>query len=381
MNGNAIQTAKVTVSHGTGQLVGVPTLNELLSTDPDHFIAKYSDIGAVNLACARGLPNCDESEFPEYLNLLDAIAEAVRKQTERSWRLFKLKPKEFNHSENVFRIFTMEHVFRAQFGIKYDPVVREVTKDRKTLLSCDSTEIFINGIVGEKRTGTCSSLPTFAIAVGRRLGYPLRLILVPNHTLYRWDDGKEVFNLQPTEAGGEVKTDDYFRAWPRQWNEVECEINARTQVWLYSLTPKKEVSKFLCNRALMLRELKRYDEAIQAVTAAECFDPINPACADIHFSIEYAMVGANIPILASGHGPQYLGGVGAGSLLPTVNSFDVPPVQPKRPPHKAMEAADFAEEHYRLVNLINKSNRNHSPQHPSGNPPSEPLYRRLNELL
>jgi len=99
---------------GLGLQSPIPSLHELLHLDPDQFVAKYTDIAAVNLACARGLPNTDESEFPEYLTLLDTIADAVRRETERSWRVFKLKPAQFNNSENVFRLYTMEHVFRGK---------------------------------------------------------------------------------------------------------------------------------------------------------------------------------------------------------------------------------------------------------------------------
>jgi hypothetical protein len=231
--------------------------------------------------------------------LLDTIAEAVKKQTERQWRLFKLKPQQFNHSENVFRCYTMEHVFRVQFGIRYDPVVRDAAKNPGPWRPADSSEVFIHGILSDKRTGTCSSLPTFAIAVGRRLGYPLKLILVPNHTLYRWDDGKEVFNLQPTEAGGEVKTDEYYHTWPRKWNDIDHEFNRRTKVWLHPLTPRKEVSKFLCNRALMLRETQAHREATIAIRAAERFDPTNPACGDIYqnFGLTMATGAVNSPLL------------------------------------------------------------------------------------
>jgi hypothetical protein len=287
---NGTQSSDVAAPHETAHGSPLPTLNELLTADPDQFVAKYTDIGAINLACARGLPNCDDSEFPKYMALLDTIADAVRRHTERSWRLFKLKPAVFNHSENVFRLFTMEHVFRVQFGIRYDPVVREATKNGKPWNTSDSTEIFIHGLLGPKRTGTCSSLPTFAIAVGRRLGYPLKLILVPTHTLYRWDDGQEIFNLQPTEAGGELYPDEYFHQWPRPWDEIDRQINARTKVWLHSMTPRQEVSKFLCNRAIMLRQIKRYAEAFQSLDAAERFDPVNPATADIRCHMEQRMM-------------------------------------------------------------------------------------------
>lgn len=366
---------------GTVSSTVIPTLDELLTADPDQFVAKHTDIGAVNLACARGLPNCDDSEFSKYLALLDTIADAVRKHTERSWRLFNLKPAQFNRSENVFRLYTMEHVFRVQFGIRYDPIVRVATKSPGSWRPADSSEVFIHGILSDKRTGTCASLPTFAIAVGRRLGYPLKLVLVPNHTLYRWDDGKGVFNLQPTEAGGEVKPDEYFHTWPRVWDQTDHQLNARTKVWLNSLTPRREVSKFLCNRALMLRDTKRHPEALEAIRAAERFDPINPACADTYHSVEYAMAGGDVSSLLSGNGPLFTGRLGVGSVLPPMSSFDVPPVQPKRPPQQSRGQLDFAMEHARLVQLINESNRNRSPQYPNGNPPTEPLMRQLAELL
>ena len=270
----------------------VPSLQELLFTDPDHFVSKYTDIAAVNLACARGLPKADESQFPGYLALLDKMAEAIRLKTDKSWRLFKIKPAEFHHSENVFRVFTMEHVLRVQFGVKYDPVVTRLT-DHGTKHdgwnTTDSTEIFIHGVTSEKRTGTCSSLPTFSIAVGRRLGYPLKLIRVPNHTLFRWDDGKEKFNHQHTDTGGEIFPDEYFHSWPRKWDESDYDLSARTKVWLHSMTPRQEVSKFLCNRALLLRELGRFQEGLEAVAAAERYDPINPACAEIALHIQEVM--------------------------------------------------------------------------------------------
>jgi hypothetical protein len=213
------------------------------------------------------------------------MAEAVRVKTEKSWRVFRLKPSEFQDSENVFRVFMMEHVLRMQYGVKYDPLVADITASGKKWISDDSTEIFIHGVLSEKRTGTCSSLPTFSIAIGRRLGYPLKLVRVPNHTFFRWDDATEKFNHQHTDCGGEIKTDEFFYGFPRKWNQEDFAMNARTKVWLHSLTPMQEVSKFLCNRTLVLRDTERFEEGLEAIAAAERFDPTNPACAQIAMNI------------------------------------------------------------------------------------------------
>ena len=396
MSGTVVQDAPRAPSWQLARtgVAPVPSADDLLTADPDQFVAAHTDIAAVNLACARGLPKCDESEFPKYLTLLDTIADAVRRHTDKSWRLFKLKPQQFHNSENVFRIYTMEHVFRVQFGIKYDPVVREITEGGNRWMTDDSSEVFIHGILSDKRTGTCSSLPTFAIAVGRRLGYPLKLVLVPNHTLYRWDDGKDVFNFQHTEAGADVRTDESFYTWPRKWDAIDFEINARTKVWLHSLTPRKEVSKFLCNRALMLRDIGRYSEALEALDAAARFDPINPAVEDIGRSVEYAMAGGDVAALIAGKvDPNFIGLTGSGPLVPPETDFHLsasfltdevisrdtasrllmasrpqPKPQPQDLDAKLKEQWNFSEDYYQLVNLINESNRNRSPQHPHGNP-------------
>ncbi len=265
--------------------LAVPTLDHLLSAEPQSLLEEFSDIAAVNLACARGLNNVDEHAFPDYLSLLDKIAEAVAKETDRCFRLFKLKPAQFNHSEAVFRIYTMEHVFRVQFNIKYDPLIQKSLESGFQWKSSDSTEVFIHGVLSDKRTGTCSSLPTVAIAVGRRLGYPLKLVLVPNHTLYRWDDGDDRHNYQHTESGGDIRSDDYFFSWPRSWTEYDYTINRQTNVWLHSMNATQEVSKFLCNRAIMLCDAERFDEAMQSIEASQRFDPINPACRHIALNI------------------------------------------------------------------------------------------------
>jgi regulator of sirC expression with transglutaminase-like and TPR domain len=165
--------------------------------------------------------------------------------------------------------------------IQYDPLVADRTNSEDIFITTDSTEIFIHGILSDKRTGTCSSLPTFAIAVGRRLGYPLKLVLVPNHTLYRWHDEHEQHNYQHTQAGGDIHPDEYFLTWPRPWDDLEHAINRQTNYWLTSLTPTQEVSKFLCNRSLLLYYQERFSEAADSAEAANRYYPGNPMCSYI----------------------------------------------------------------------------------------------------
>jgi hypothetical protein len=281
------------------QMRMIPTATDILDSDPDHFLAANWDIAAVNLACASGLRDAENIDIPAYLTQLDAMAQAVQKQTERSWRLFRIKPAEFQHSENVFRIFTMEHVLRMQFQVKYNPLVKEATSGGKSISSARSYEVFIHGILDPaNRTGTCSSLPTFSVAVGRRLRYPLKLVRAPNHTFFRWENESERFNVQHTAAGSEIWPDERYHDWPQKWDAEMLAMNQRCRIWLHSLTPAQEVSKFLCNRALILRDGQRFEEALDALRAARRYDADNAAIADIWLNVEQR----TSPLAAAVHG-------------------------------------------------------------------------------
>lgn len=270
-------------------LPSIPTLGEVLTSAPDWFVAQYTDIAAVNLACATGLAGSEGLDIPACLRLLDEMAAAVRTRIEASRRIFRLKPAEFHHSENVFRVLTMQHALRVGFCVRYNPAFEHLRPEQGDLgdWAGDSCDIFIHGILGPRRLGTCSSLPTFAIAVGRRVGYPLKLVRVPNHTFFRWDDGDggERFNVEHTPAGSTIRPDDYYLTWPIPWDDGMRALNAECRVWLHSLTPRQEVSKFLCSRAIQLRDEGRHREALEAIDAAGRFEPTNPACASIEESI------------------------------------------------------------------------------------------------
>jgi hypothetical protein len=83
-------------------------------------------------------------------------------------------------------------------GVRYDAeVVADL--DRPPL---DSRDDFLHGIIAG-RGGTCASLPVLYAAVGRRLGYPLKLVRTTQHLFLRWDDpGGERFNVEISNAGG-----------------------------------------------------------------------------------------------------------------------------------------------------------------------------------
>lgn len=261
-------------SNGNGPSPPIPSLEEILSTDPEEFVTKYTDIAAINLACAVGLPNAEGLDIAKCLRMLDAMATWVRERTKRSWWRFEQTPEVYYCSANVFRVAMMIRLLHEQFGIHYDP--KQIGWDDYN--PSDSGSQFIHGLLSERRCGTCATLPVFAVAVGRRLGYPLFLISVPEHLLFRWDDGEECFNVEYSGTDGDVQHNDYYRHWPYEWGNLHHDYERRG-LYLTPATRTLEVAKFLGFRAQVLESVGRTVEIIPCMEAAERF---NPLCSDVY---------------------------------------------------------------------------------------------------
>jgi hypothetical protein len=120
-------------------------------------------------------------------------------------------------------------------------------------------------------SGTCSSLPVLQVAVGRRLGYPLKLVTTKGHLFLRWEDPHERFNIEAAGQGVNRFMDDYYRHWPLEITPVE----EAAEGYLKSLTPSEELAVFLSIRGMCLREAARLPEAAEAFAAAT---RLAPAC-------------------------------------------------------------------------------------------------------
>ena len=104
-------------------------------------------------------------------------------------------------------------------------------------------------------------MPVLVVAIGRRLGYPLKLVRAKAHLFARWDTEKERFNIEATGRGWNTYTDSYYRQWPHPFTKAEEQANR----FLKSLSPAEVLSGFLGLRALCLKEHKRDAEAKQAL--------------------------------------------------------------------------------------------------------------------
>ena len=231
-----------------------------------------AQVAQANLLCAEGLPGAAGLDMASSLEQLDRMAKRVEAETDRHWHRFRAKPEEFNHSEGYFRLLLMAVVLQEDFGIRYNPErIRPVGDfEANNRFFADSRDVFLNGLLaGERRMGTCASLPVLYVAVGRRLGYPLKLVPSKNHLFVRWEDSRERFNVDATAQGMNLHDDDHYRRWPFPISREE----EQTFGYLKSLTPAEELTTFLALRGHCLLAGGRVPEAIAAHEAALRFSP------------------------------------------------------------------------------------------------------------
>jgi hypothetical protein len=226
-------------------------------------------IEAVNLASARGLPGAESIDFGYCLSRIDYMAECVRAYTERALPQFRRKRWDFDNSEPYFRVLCLVTALQRDLGVKYNPA--KIPED----VPFDSADSFIHGIL-QGPGGTCATMPVLYAAVGRRLGYPLKLASAyggkADHLFARWDEpGREPFNIEATAQGLRCPPDDHYRTGryvtPPEVESAGC--------FLQSLRPNQELALFLVQRAHTWQDHSRLVEAVDCWCWAAALAPAN----------------------------------------------------------------------------------------------------------
>lgn len=231
------------------------TLNELLALPVERL--GEVDIARMNLLCATGLPGAEKLDIDHALATLDEWVKRVQFETDR--HLYRVHdPKWADHyqrSEARLRAEMLLQVLQEDLGVKYD-MSAEGNFSFK-----DSRVAFIHGMIPspgqttrDTSGGTCASMPVMYVAVGRRLGYPLKLVTTDAHIFARWDGlasgshpnvkWRERFNVDGAGHGFSSFEDDYYLTWPHKVTRQQAKVNG----YLLSLSPAEEFAQFLAAR-------------------------------------------------------------------------------------------------------------------------------------
>ncbi|TWU12656.1 hypothetical protein CA54_14800 [Symmachiella macrocystis] len=254
------------------------TLAEMLAISPAELGG--IDIARANLLCSAELPGTTPVDVEALTQLLDRVALQVAVHTEEGWPFFEEHADELEHSQPLWRMLCLARFLQHSLRIKY--CVEE--RDLRTVADWTKTcRHFLFGLLGPERHGTCSSLPVLLVAVGRRLGYPLRLVHSPGHVFCRWDahdhripPWRECRNI---EFNGDFDShdDEHYYDSPLRWLPVwhAQERQRAVPLFLRSLTPAEEVASFLVQRAQVFEAHRMFEPAWAAYAAACRLAPHN----------------------------------------------------------------------------------------------------------
>ena len=97
----------------------------------------------------------------------------------------------------------MTVVVQEDFKVRYNPARANASGADSAIdgFFQNSRDIFLHGLLSGERTGTCSSMPVLYAALGRRLGYPLKLVTTKGHLFVRWDSATEREGVLNIDAG------------------------------------------------------------------------------------------------------------------------------------------------------------------------------------
>ena len=244
----------------------VESLDDLLALSPRHLPGV--DIAQMNLLCAEGLPGAAGLNIDKCLATLDEWATWVGHETDRHLYRFRCAPADYGHSEGYFRMLMLVTVLQQDFRVRYNP-------DRIGGIDFrDSRDLFIHGLLEGPHTGTCASMPVLYAAAGRRLGYPLRLVLTHGHVFVRWEgpDGRDRFNVECASRGMLSFPDEYYKTWPTPLTDEQVTKGR----YLISLGAAEELAVFMESRGHCLLDNGRPREARMAYEHACRLDPLSP---------------------------------------------------------------------------------------------------------
>jgi hypothetical protein len=256
------------------------------------------DIAEVNLAAAFGLPYADSLDISALRYKLDGWTDIVRRVTDRALLRRTRELCLQKYSEAQLRILAMVTVLQRDLGIRYNLAFMEGEYD-----ASDSHNLFIHGpLTG--RGFTCVTAPVIYAAIGRRLGYPIKLVHAKEHTFCRWDeqDG-ERFNIEATSPGLTMPPDEVYCKWPKPITPEEVKRDR----YLCSLSPREELAFFISQRGCCCMDNLETFHAMEAFYYAHKLIPDLPVYGK-YWAVSTIMHrlahGTNLPVGTQAHVSQ-----------------------------------------------------------------------------
>jgi hypothetical protein len=292
---NAVNSAALV---STNISITPTNLAQLLSLPPEQL--EKVDLARIDLLLAEGLPSSENLDVEQCLKTLDEWASEVKEETERNYHRFVEHPEKFKNSLGNYRMAVMAAVLCQDLRVHYDPQrekelfennyftqSQSYSKAEQHFFS-DASDFFLQGLVSDKRYGTCASMPYLYVAIGRRLGYPVSIAGAYTHNYVYYDEGNgKHFNVEATEDRGFVTpSDDEYRNPP--WGAPSDPNYYQTHDLLQPLSNKESMANLLGSRAAIFRAAGQHDEEAKTWEIAARYFPDTPAWKGIEENMQQA---------------------------------------------------------------------------------------------
>ncbi len=248
-------------------------LNDLFETEPEKFATK--DIAILNLLCAPTIKGAETLDIRKCLARIDAVAQQVRAAIDRNIHRLPQDP-DYWHCPQMWKAAWAVTVIKRYFGATYNPEIAAMTVQGQRSQMDNARDVFIGGLLDEDKTlrhGTCASIPVLVAAVGRRLGFPIKLTTAGRHVFARWEGDGARFNIEASCPGGmATPPDEHYHRYFKDGDSA-CRSSS---FHLRTLTPAEEFALFMTFRVEALCYAERYDETFLWSARALQFSPDDP---------------------------------------------------------------------------------------------------------
>lgn len=217
-----------------------------------------TDIADLSLRIAQGLPFAERLDISALLLQLDDWADVIKQATKKAFARRRETRSYQGMTASMFRMFVLSETIRHKFKVKYNLDFSEGDYD-----GSDSRNHFIHGpLTGHG--GTCVTMPVLFVSLGRRLGYPLKLVFAKHHVVCRWDSSQERFNIETTCPGFKCPSDADLTKRPEPMTAEDL----ATGRFLRSLSLRQEVAFIFGERGNVCFDNFLADEAAEAFHCA-----------------------------------------------------------------------------------------------------------------
>lgn len=202
--GGSNETNPNTSTHASSGVAGDRTVAELVALSDAEL--ERVDIVEMNIAVAREIPGLKKLDYDKYRQAVDAWTDQFRAWLPTVESAFHQNPGGYHNDINFFRLGMLAQFLDQTAGVRYVEEQKQAQinarkSGRKAEIAYTNPgDLFLHGLIDTRR-GTCGTMPTLHVAIGRRLGWPVSLACANSHYVCRYDDGQRVYNIESTDAG------------------------------------------------------------------------------------------------------------------------------------------------------------------------------------